>query len=621
MGIPVRKIQDQSSRQPSVKTSARGSYQRIRSINGDHPFKDRVAGGFVEYQARQRKNGKVTYFNFNLAKEMGLLNKDHPEVMTRELEKVLLDTFAIIIINEYDITRGARFPQEDVKPGRYMATRYLQLQHPGRNGMTSGDGRSIWNGYTTDRKGRMWDITSCGTGATCLSPATALNGRFYKSGDPSVSYGCGYSSISEGVIDLLMSEIFSANGINTERVLGMIEFPGNFAIKIRAGLNLLRPSHFFNHLRQNQFQRLKSAVDLFMERQIRNKSWAPTPRGMNPYQYLLQQEARTFARIAAQFESEYIFCWLDWDGDNILADGGIIDFGSIRQFGLYHHEYRFDDVQRWSTNIKEQKRKARGIVQTFAQMTDYLITGKKKPLEDFRKHAALKEFDRLFIEAKREFLLRKIGFTAEQTKNLMKGHTNLVRRFEAFYYKLEAAKTSRGPTKVPDGITTNAVYSMRDLLRMLPAHFAQHEHPMTERELLNIIKSKYADRKAGQLSTYLSFKLRRVQRHYHDLVAAVAKEARMPTQKLFAHIAEKSAVINRYERITGDAICTISEAFVRQRRQYSVDQFSQLLHHFIGAQNLNPETRRSQTSDPKNQKARTLLQNLFKVVKDYREGL
>lgn len=619
MGIPVRKIQDQSAR--SSKTQTRGSYQRIRAINGEHPFKDRVAGGFVEYQARERKNGRVTYFNFSLAKEMGLLNKDHPEVMTRELEKVLLDTFAIVIINEYDITHGARFPQEEVKPGRYMATRYLQLQHPGRNGMTSGDGRSIWNGYTTDRKGRMWDITSCGTGATCLSPATALNGRFYKSGDPSVSYGCGYSSVGEGVIDLLMSEIFTANGINTERVLGMIEFPGNFAIKIRTGLNLLRPSHFFNHLRQNQFQRLKNAVDLFLERQIRNQSWAPVPRGMHPYQYLLQQEARTFARIAAQFESEYIFCWLDWDGDNILANGGIIDFGSIRQFGLYHHEYRFDDVQRWSTNIKEQKRKARGIVQTFAQMCDYLITGKKKPLEHFRKHTALKEFDRNFEEAKREFLLRKIGFSAEQTKALMKSHANLIRRFETFYYKLEAAKSSRGPVKVPDGITTNAVYSMRDMLRALPTHFSETDALMPERELLHAIKSKYADRKAGQLRPYLAFKLRRVQHHYRDLLAAAAKQARISTQKMSAQIAEKSAIINRYERITGDAICNISESFVRQRRQYSVDQFSQLLHHFISAQNLNPETRRSQVTDPKNQKARTLLQNLFKIVKDYREGL
>lgn len=621
MGIPVRKIQDHSVRPTTAKSTARGSYQRIRNINGEHPFKDRVAGGFVEYQARQRKNGKVSYFNFVLAKEMGLLNKDHPEVMTRELESVLLDTFAIIIINEYDITHGMRFPPEDIKPGRYMATRYLQLQHPGRNGMTSGDGRSIWNGYTVDKKGRMWDITSCGTGATCLSPATALNGRFYKSGDPSVSYGCGYSSIGEGVIDLLMSEIFTANGIATERVLGMIEFPGNFAIKIRAGLNLLRPSHFFNHLRQNQYQRLKNAVDLFLERQIRNKAWAPVPRGVNPYQYLLQQEIKVFAHIAAQFESEYIFCWLDWDGDNILADGGIIDFGSIRQFGLYHHEYRFDDVQRFSTNIKEQKHKARCIVQTFAQLADYLITGKRKPLERFRKHAALKEFDRIFREAKREFLLRKMGFTAEHIAKLVKSHGTLIKRFELFYYNLESAKSSRGPVKVPDGITTNAVYSMRDLLRMLPAHFAYNTTCMPEKELLTVIKSKYADRKASQLTSYLAFKLRRVQQHYFDLMNAAAKTAGVPVQKFIAQLHERSSLINRYERVTGDAIVNISDAFVRQRRQYSVDQFSQLLHHFITAQNLNPDGGRPSTTTPTLQKARNLLQNLFKVVKDYREGL
>jgi len=36
--------------------------------------------------------------------------------------------------------------------------------------------------------------------------------------------------------------------------------------------------------------------------------------------------------MAAVLEEEYIFNWLAWDGDNLLASGAILDYGSIRQF-------------------------------------------------------------------------------------------------------------------------------------------------------------------------------------------------------------------------------------------------------------------------------------------------
>jgi hypothetical protein len=50
-----------------------------------------------------------------------------------------------------------------------MATRYLQTQHRNRQGKTSGDGRSIWNGYLKSDN-LIFDVSSRGTGATILSP-------------------------------------------------------------------------------------------------------------------------------------------------------------------------------------------------------------------------------------------------------------------------------------------------------------------------------------------------------------------------------------------------------------------------------------------------------------------
>ena len=61
---------------------------------------------------------------------------------------------------------------------------------------------------------------------------------------------------------------------------------------------------------------------------------------------MLRLLSKDFAEFAAKLEMDYIFAWLDWDGDNVLADAGIIDYGSVRQFGLRHDQYRYDDVER-----------------------------------------------------------------------------------------------------------------------------------------------------------------------------------------------------------------------------------------------------------------------------------
>ena len=40
---------------------------------------------------------------------MGLIPKNHTTELTPELEKQILDTFAIVIINEYDEENGRKF--------------------------------------------------------------------------------------------------------------------------------------------------------------------------------------------------------------------------------------------------------------------------------------------------------------------------------------------------------------------------------------------------------------------------------------------------------------------------------------------------------------------------------
>ena len=104
-------------------------YEKFKEIDGRHPWRNVSPDGYVDYQARYRPHGRVLYFNFPLAKEMGLIPSDHPSSINKDLEQVILDTFSLQIINEYDLEQGKKFPPETIKPHPYMATRYLQTQH------------------------------------------------------------------------------------------------------------------------------------------------------------------------------------------------------------------------------------------------------------------------------------------------------------------------------------------------------------------------------------------------------------------------------------------------------------------------------------------------------------
>ena len=138
-------------------TQSDDSYKGFEKINGKHPLQKLSDDIYVNYKARIRKGGKVFYFNFELAREMGLISKDHPNELNKSLESKLLDTFALIIINEYDIENNIKFPEKEIKKNEFMATRYLQLQHPDNIGKNSGDGRSIWNG-SVKGKNFFWDV-------------------------------------------------------------------------------------------------------------------------------------------------------------------------------------------------------------------------------------------------------------------------------------------------------------------------------------------------------------------------------------------------------------------------------------------------------------------------------
>ena len=595
------------------------TYSSFDQINGHHPLKDVNKDCFIDYPARSRKGGKVIAFNYDLARELGLIGVNHPNQMNPELEEKILETFGIVIINEYDQIHNTRFAEKDIKENSYMATRYLQMQHPNKQGKTSGDGRSIWNGYIT-HKGKIYDISSCGTGATSLSPATNIKKKFFKTGDPSISYGCGHSEVDEGMGTLFFSEIMHRNHIPTERILAIIDYGKNIGITVRAHENLLRPAHFFNHLKQDNLDTLKKMIAYHIDRQIHNGEWKDVPKNEKKrMEYFLQKQSKVFAEIAARFEDDYIFCWMDWDGDNIMMNGGIIDYGSIRQFGLYHSEYRYDDVERYSTSIVEQKAKARYIVQTFAQMIDFVITKEKSPIKDFANSQAVSSFDHFFRHYKLINLAHKIGLNKKQIDYLLEKHSNKLDQFRKIFHYFESAKSIKGPEKVADGINWNAIFCMRDILRELPQLYLMNNKKITHSEFIDIIKSNYALPKDLNLTGYRRKKISEYQERYWEILEIISRYEKVSLKKILLEVTMRSSVINKYDRVTGDSITDAVDKILTTRPKPASDEIYVLLKEFTEYQNLVPENKKGV-----NRKRLTnskIMKNIFKIVRDYREGL
>ncbi|MEK6553600.1 MAG: hypothetical protein AABZ31_00020, partial [Bdellovibrionota bacterium] len=237
-----------ASLRPNTRIS-QFDYTTFDQIDGSHPWQECVPEGYILYPARRLHYGKVVYFNYDLAKEMGLIPKSHGHNLTPALENKLLETFNLRIINEFDEKNSIRYHPSLVKKNKFMATRYLQLQHADKKGRTSGDGRSIWNGVVKN-KGIVWDISSRGTGVTSLSPGAVEAGKPLRSGSTTHGYGCGLADIDELLGASIMAESFHKNGVKTERMLLVIDHGDGNGIGVRAGENLIRPAHLFIHLNQ-----------------------------------------------------------------------------------------------------------------------------------------------------------------------------------------------------------------------------------------------------------------------------------------------------------------------------------------------------------------------------------
>ncbi len=622
-----RRLGDGQTKENQAKAKAKIE-SAFGAIDGSHPWQSIVSEGCILYPVRALNRGEIAYFNFPLAKEMGLIPEDHPHRLNAHLVKTILATFSVQIVNEYD-QENRKWLLRDKKENAYMATRYLQLQHSNKQGKTSGDGRSIWNGCFR-HKGKTWDISSRGTGVTSLAPGAVEANRPLKTGAGEFGYGCGLADIDELVSSALMSEIFHRNGVSTERVLTVIDLGKGEGIGVRAALNLLRPAHLFLWLKQEKIEPLKRATDYFIRRQIENRSnenWNFQPEAQNRYDLMLQAVADDFAHFAATLERQYIFAWLDWDGDNVLASAGIIDYGSVRQFGLRHDQYRYDDVDRFSTNLNEQRGKARLTVQVFAQLTDYLKTGVRKPLRTFGRHPVLKQFDQRFELQLRFLFLQQVGFDDNQAQTLLKKFARPVERLYQSFSDLERQKTKSKTKKVADGINRPAIFKMRAILRELPAILEKHENLkegdvlLTAEEMLTLMAAADARRRDLVVTGQLQRRLSAFQHAYVSVVSLARSEE--TSSQFMEKFAQRAQAENKAGRITGNsAEYLVHEILTSRKRGLSNIDVQKALDLFIQQQTTQyPRQRQVTIPVDLSSPAGRLFQNLLQIALEHEEDI
>ncbi len=565
-------------------------YANFQKIDGTHPWRNVSPEGYEDYPVRYRKDGRVIYFNYALAKEMGLIAANHPKELNSELDDAILKAFSLQILNEHDWATKKTFPKDGYEDRLYMATRYLQSQHENKRGMTSGDGRSIWNGHI-QTKNMVYDISSRGTGNTILSPGSQEAKGAVKTGDVQYGYSSGLADLDEMFGGAVLAEIFYKRGIPTERCLAVIEYDNSkSAIGVRVAPNLIRPAHIFRYLKLGQWEETKASFDYFLRRQEANGVVKFSKEEGTRYCEALHYLSQTYARLAAVMEEEYIFNWLAWDGDNVLADGAILDYGSIRQFAAKHNKYRYEDVDRYSSSLTEQKYWARVIVQTFAQSIDFILTKEKKNFKVFEGHSALTDFDRCFKTERQKRMLARMGFTDDHINGLITSHEEKIEAFRKVLNYFEDVKTVGGEIKLPDGIDHPPVFLIRHVLRELPdflfKNFKNGQWAlMPVGDFCQVMAATYAEKEDLVLTDARKLRGLEFQELYRNLVVAVAPGKEQDTLKT---ILQRASVINYEYRSTGDGLTWVVNEAIKIKDDVGQQRLQDAVDRFIDAQVLVP---------------------------------
>ena len=191
-------------------------------------------------------------------------------------------------------------------------------------------------------------------------------------------------------------------------------------------------------------------------------------------------------------------------------------------------------------------------------------------------------------------------------------------------HMFERAQSKSGVYKIDDGITADAIFCVRDILRELPAHYLCHDDDMDAKRFVEIMKSEYATERDALLTPARRAKIREFQRSYRRLATAVAAHGGQTLRAVLKEMLERTALINRYDRVTGDAVLYVGERLVKGAKHMDSRAIHAMFQQFVEQQVLHPDyfhINRSRRGALRNPKARHILRAMLQDVRNLRSGL
>ena len=272
----------------------------------------------------------------------------------------------------------------------------------------------------------------------------------------------------------------------------------------------------------------------------------------------------------------------------MLASVAILDYGSVRQFAAKHDKYRYDDVDRWSTCLSEQRYWARQLVKIFAQSARFALTGRRLKLNAFDTAPCLQTYDRAFGRERDKRLLWRLGFTESQTRRLLRVAGREIADLRRALVFFEDLKVSAGVEQLPDGVTHRPVFLIRNLLRQLPAHYlnecgGRRGEFMPPEAFCQIMAASYAEPIDVRMTSTREARARNFQACYQRLIAKAGRYRRV-----LRTLTRRSQTINFEHRMTGDAIVNIVNHVIDHQPRLTREQLQRAIDRFIESQILIP---------------------------------
>ena len=169
---------------------------------------------------------------------------------------------------------------------------------------------------------------------------------------------------------------------------------------------------------------------------------------------------------------------------------------------------------------------------------------------------------------------------------------------------------------------------------------------MSTKEFMKIIASTFCGANEARPTLLRRVWAEKFQYAYMNIIEATTRLTESRRENVIGKVATRSAILNRSERITGDAICNVGDKILRTRKQMERRELFSVISGFIAEQVLVPEVKlkglqrstvapkpsasaaksnQSQDNDTSARKmtgrSESILKALGKVVRDMRHGL